>query len=431
MIAGAFFYVLTMHVTRTPGDDTDIRNLSLRLSAISYVKRAWLLFSGRLTAKLLEWLSGRCSVELWKILESICFVFLGCGLYAWLTLFDGQKSGIRPWALLSCLCLPYLIHIAFFNEVFLWIAGTTNYAFVMVPGLWGSYLMARQYIKKDLNFYQKIFCGILLLFSCAGSEQVCAVVMTFLGISLFTQINIKKKDCFIFLMELLIIVCFLFCYVFCPGTGGRFEYELVNTPDFYTVPLTSRIQYTIRWFLDAVINRLCFLLSFVFLVTGMLTFFRNKAFFSRLVGVTLGGYGTVALVAPLIGAFTNVMPGWGITVYTIRSTVLVVFWAFGLVLLLFGSMLAFNSRRQQVACTLMILASYASLLIMVISPSMYPSGNRTAFVSALILCVYLLMAFTQNRKLLAWKILPVASIGMVLLFSAYHYYLLIISFFAL
>lgn len=422
LAAAALYFNLSRFVVRVNGDDIVFAEAAGRLTLPQYVSEIFMKFSGRISAKTLEYISGLAPVSLWRVLEALCLAAAGWALYLFFRLFSGKKEWNIP-ALIGCMLVPLLPHLMTFNEPFLWIAGTTNYSLVIIPGLYFAYLMCSYILVRDLSLWKKIAAVILMVWSCCGSEQAAAVIMCLL-LFLNLQSLIKRKhfDGFPLVVFLVSAACFFICHVIAPGTRGRFSYELSQTPDFYTIPILRHANYAVRWFMNAIVNRMGFLFSFTLLLEGALLLLRKdrkKLYVFLAVGCLI--FGVLSLLSNFLQKITDFMIGWGRGDFTKISYLLIFVWGISLIFMFFGAF--FASDKHGKATALVILAAYSSLLVITLSPSMYPSGYRTGHVSAMLLsCLIVLFSAELITGMKKKFLVSTLLMGAVLLASGMHYW---------
>lgn len=418
--SAALYYNLSRFVVRTAGDDLAFVEAAERLSLPQYVSDIFMRFSGRISAKTMEYLSGISPVAFWHILETLCLVACGWVLFLFFRLFSEKKELNIP-VLIACMLVPMLPHPMTFNESFLWIAGTTNYSLIIIPGLYSAYLICRHIKTGILPFWQKLAAAVLMVWSCCGSEQAAAVIMVLLFFFNLRSIITKHVDRFTLSAFLISAVCFIICHVIAPGTRGRFTYELSQTPDFYTIPVLRHANYALRWYMNASINRMGFLISFTLILeAGLILIKKDKTRPLTALAVSCLVFSVIHLLSNFLPQLTDFMIGWGRGDFTAVSYMLLFIWGFGLLLMLSSAL--FSSKKYGNALFLIVLAALTSLLVITLSPSMYPSGYRTGHVSAMLLSVLLavLTAELVNRTKKK-AVISVLLMSAVLVAFIWHY----------
>lgn len=412
--------LLAHYIVRYAGDDMAFVAASKEVDLFHYVYRIFTEYSGRISAKTLEYLSAIAPLPLWRILEVICLDLTGLVFYGFFRLFHDNKHSVI--ALACCLCIPLLLHIQVLHETWLWIAGTTNYAFIILPGMYAAYIMTKRVMGVDLKLVEKILFFPLLIFSCMGSEQIAAVLLALHFLLFIWDMFHKSRDWLRILGLLVSAFCFFVCYVFSPGTSGRLAAETHYIPDYYTMPVAKHINYAFRWLMDAFVNRMGFLLTAGFVAAGFVLLDKStirKGF--MVLAILCFVYALFTIAAVFEPRLTDFRTGWGRNDFTTKSVLILLFWGIGLVILFFSIVLSFSKTGKKIVCAVLLLGAAASLVLVTFSPTMYISGYRTTAVSAVMLSVVIAMLPLHRNDSTLSKVQAGVMMTIILIGSAFHY----------
>ena len=391
--ATAAFAVLAGLVVRVPGDDISLREALATATLPEHIRYCYEHYSGRVTAKALEYAGAHASLPLWRSLETAAYAVLAASLYGIAGecrragMPEGEEDAVSaPLRMLAACAVPFLMYFRTFDESSLWISGTTNYSFIAVPGVTGALLFARHFFRGAAKTWQKAAAALLLAFSLCGNEQTGAVITAFLMIAAAARLISRKKDAYTWGMAAGAVLLFILCYVVCPGTKGRFELEMnARIPEFMSMSLARHANIAARWTAWSMTKGMGFLPGLLWLALALLLWSDRKKGGARacLAAVLAAGAGVhfLSFVFPVLEEF---MVGWYRTDYTVLSYAMMAFFALEWVACLAGTWLVFETAGQKVFAVLLILAGAASVMMMTVSPSMIDSGERTKYVGALL-----------------------------------------------
>ncbi|WP_414148264.1 DUF6056 family protein [Erwinia sp. BNK-24-b] len=270
----------------------------------------------------------------------------------------------------------------FFKEGILWITGSLNY-------LWPFALAVAGYalIKGCKGIYNKkmIYSLVFFLFTLSSFNEQIVVTNIILLVAIIVLFKNERRGVSICA---LIATTLVFLYIiFCPGNASRFHLEIGRwNPDFVNMTFYGKIAsglnlsfdqfFSIQPIAIAIIycslivlspdSRVKITSSFLLLLTISLILFQRHMFNEM-------NFDTIfKFNSDSISSF-----------FSIARIITVLFFS-GATILLFW----FLRRKFKIALVMMVVyvSSYASTVMLGLSPTLYSSGQRIFFVSAMIIC---------------------------------------------
>lgn len=406
-MAGVFlFSSLVVHAKRMGGDDAKFPKLIQQHDLIGWVVHRADTWSGRFFAEAYIWIFGMLPIAYWMIAGIVQYAIFTTYLFLYCRLGFAIKSGRQMTVvyLLAALCL-YLIPKATLVDSAFWVTGAMNYFWIVVAGLVAIYPIAHKLAGNSVDrrvekvLYVLGLTGALV----AGSSQEQVAVATVSVASMLTLLIYLKTKQFHFRsvsITLVSIAALLLSY-FSPGNKLRLVQSAANRiPDFYDMPILYRANYSARWFIDTVINHTGVLIPLVLALALFLLYKKTKKSSLEWASVTAGVVALGALVLrPFIPVLRDIESGWGIIGHSTISSLAMVWWLGVLGLTVFVVYRAFSSRFTSIAAAGLLVVGYVTLALMVLSPTMYESGARVAFVTdVLLICLNGILLSSLWRK---------------------------------
>lgn len=398
-VSFVFYFCLVWIVKRgTSGDDVNFVTSSYEYSLIEWVKMRYLTWSGRIVSEIFIWIFAHVPIFFWKIYTLTCCILMSVYMYKYAILFGNKRS--IP-LIVVCVLSPFLMNAGAFVDGSLWVTGAMNYLWVAVPGVIGMYYIAEEWYMEmhSVRLLKRIIVACMLFLTISSSEQMGAVIVTLLGLLNGWNFYKKRTDLYNISVFFACLLIYLAVTIFCPGVMQRRATAIENRiPDFLTVNLYFKLEYSIRWILNSLVNRMGFLLPLVWGGEILLLLKKEqKRDFEWFLIFTITFAEIITIFKDRLPALFEFSAEWGITVFGIFSQMLVLMWLG----LLFASIVAlpfcFHNIYRGIMAVLLLLASYASTAIIVFTATRYASGCRIMYNPSLIIIILILFMLSEMR----------------------------------
>jgi hypothetical protein len=319
--------------------------------------------------------------------------------------------------------IPLFIHTAVLFQGQFWIAGAMNYYWMIACGFAGFYPIVSLSLKNRLPSWPLLFFCIPMLIISTSNEQVgfslivLSIVSFIYYIRHYKNIKFVKKDSkkliLLTILIVLIFISFLF-QITAPGNRIRYVSELHSwLPTMYTVPVLSRIDYSIRWFLDASINHTGIIFpiiwtSFSILLYKKMTTENKKNWlnFTLISLFLLSTFVSLGRGSSVFSFFLNFHSEWGLHISEIAHLILVP-WLIMLILTVLFPIILYkrstynkdHTEKYGYLLSLMISLGLANIAAMILSPTFYASGWRIILVPSylFIIAIVILIRTILNK----------------------------------
>lgn len=411
-----FFGILLVFIQRLPKSDDFVFQIQIQPfpTLFDWIQYRYETWSGRIFAETFVYIFSPLPLYFWKIVSLLLYALFSGYTFLYYALFTKKRSYIKDCLMMAlALVLPLIMDTHVLMDGMLWVTGSMNYFWLAAFALVSFYPVAYFVIKKHAPHWAVTTVGLLCAVIAASSqEQVGAIATTlsllFSGYVLFIVNKGRKFPIYLSSFTLVFVVAFL-TGITAPGNHERLQAEtLLRIPDFYTVPLLDHITYGYRWFIDALINHLGFLLVASWVL--LLALFANKKHAQRLdrldyavmaiLGISvlficLRGYEAVSY-------WFNFYPTWKASPPH-RSLIVLMPWTIALLTTLVAPIVLYRNSAKGALLSLLYGATAASTAIITLAPTVYASGLRTLYIPSIVLMfvVYILFDTTvdQNKKL--------------------------------
>lgn len=174
---------------------------------------------------------------LWKILDSICWVFLAWGL---IWLFPEKYREKVSYLVVGCL----LIYPMWDLRTAGWIATSVNYTWPLAFGVFSLHGTVRAFFKQKTPAYLWPLYAVAALYG-ANMEQMAAILLT-ANLCVVVYCIIEKTSIRIYgtaLMGMVIAAAEFVFILTCPGNGARKNQETINwMPNFGSFHLLDKVD---------------------------------------------------------------------------------------------------------------------------------------------------------------------------------------------
>lgn len=290
-------------------------------------------------------------------------------------MFGNEK---KYFLLLACTISPFWMNQGTFVDGVLWVTGAMNYMWIAVPGIVGSYYVAETvFFNESISVWQMMGSFFMMMVTISSSEQMGLVLIVLLflaGIySFIKHLECKKYICTLFVVGSIIYILDI---ALAPGVALRTARAIEKwIPDFRTVASYLRIEYSIRWIMDALINHMGILLNFVWLIILVMLYMKKcKNLLDKFIMILLLGAESVTLFRAWFPKIFDFQATWGMREFSKTSYCMIAIWMGILAITGVGVISVCKSNKKKVVAELLLLASYASTAMMIFSPTMYESG---------------------------------------------------------
>lgn len=382
-------------------------------------------WSGRVFSEAFIYLLSPAPFILWQLITIIMYA-LFCGItFLYYRLFTRQRSQAKDYfMLIFAMTSLFLTHYSVLADGALWMTGSIVYFWSTVLGLVSVYPIISSILTGKTPRLIILIPSLLAgLVAAASQEQVGAVLVGLIFILLLYKIlQIAKglnKSIPWYALFLLIVVLFSFIFsISAPGNGIRVELETTRwLPDFYTIPVVERFEFSYRWFLDAIINHTGYLLTFSWIMIALLFFAKaKKRAIEYIFAAVFLMIGILSLVKNdvAISYWFEFYATWHPEINNQLVALNVIPWTILLILTLFAPLLIFKRQWIGLFISILFLASFGAAAIMTFSPTMYASSWRSLLVPSVILIFisYLLLDRLIDSYKKSGRIFIIASVGL-------------------
>lgn len=381
---------------RGGGDDVKFVTIAEGHSLFSWISMRFTTWSARIASEAFIYIFAKLPIICWKLTTAAFCVILSIFFYKYALLF---KLNPHPMLAVFCSFAPFLMNLGAFVEGVLWVTGAMNYLWITTFGFVGMYYVTKSVLhgKESLKLYERIITPLLLLLCVSSSEQLGAVIIVLLALLNIWQFSKKNVSLYNILLFIGCIALYVTVVFLSPGVALRKADDIARyIPDFESVGLLSRLQYSIRWILDAIVNHFGLLLNLVWLMELILLL--NKKAKRSFDWILI----TVVFFAQIITLFKDKFPAlfdfsaqWGLKDFSSFGYFTIAMWAIILLCTAIAVFTCFEDRIKGCCSCLLVLAAYASTAIMVFSATMYESGCRVMYHSSLIIVILLLLFLSE------------------------------------
>lgn len=433
---GAIFIAAPLwFVIRGGGDDTNFVTTAHQYNLMEFVVMRYLTWSSRIFSEMMIWIFAHLDLIYWKIVDLLLYLLQSFMLYQYYLLFarkyDQPCEKSDPVALIACLVIPFSMDFLALKDAVFWVTGAMNYLWPAALGLAGFYLPLRYTLTGSTGFQSKlgsiaaqIGSYLLLLCGLVSSEQMGAIFVAFyLLFNLYYVLQNKRVSVYLLWQVVFAIIIYLLI-IKAPGVAERTVAETQNyIPDFQTVALSLKLNYSARWFFDAIINQMGMLLPTVWVLLCVYIFKTEKKFglidiFSLL--CIFLGFVAFLLKDSTTAFLFDFQASWGIPAFGVTSYLPMLFWMIVLLSTIVELIRIGCSFYEKMAYLFVSLGIACSIAVIVFSPTMYASGDRTKYIPSILSIVLIFMLYAKLKNL-DWKNSDRASLALLALPICYGF----------
>lgn len=422
LVFAVCLFVLSL-IHYSDGDDTFFLQYCGSMELLEYLKWRYETWTGRMISEGMMHIFFNRDLWFWRIVNAGMLTALPLSLVFVKNKISGRKQVFGVWV---ALLFYLLIDINTFGYSCIWITGSMNYLWPAVCGMMALAAVAGEAFspteessKGRWLYFLTIPCTLIAAMS---SEQMGAVILAFSFICIGRKLwKRQRPSTGIFLQTAATAGAFAVSSL-APGNALRVEESVeVYLPQFYSLSLGEKLFMLIQWFVSSFANENAMLLAAIWLAgIFLLTAKRKKrTLLSKerirnnifLVGCCIFGMTALAGKAGVnavcdIGIRLSEMTGRMEAVPAAADMTGVQWIALGWwsLALVFTFFLLWELTNGMPVVLLTYLGAAACEVIMILSPTIYSSGERVFFVTGILLTgiLLLLLELLQKEKKDVW-----------------------------
>lgn len=288
--------------------------------------------------------------------------------------------------------LIFLIPFSLYFEAG-WIATSTNYLWVASTGLYTILLLKKIIKREKINVYQKIIHYICLIYAC-NQEQMAGILFIVYSIGIIYLIKSKNIKPIIVITYLIIVFSIIFILT-CPGnTERKLREEITWYNGFSETSLMTKISNGINSMMDYMIKdgRVIFYIFEILLWYSV--YFKTNNIIIKIIG-------TFPLVLTIFLKYLyRILDGEIINSQLFQIGNFVIYCLI-LIFIEFGILLVFkDSKPKQFIGSLIYFCGFISRFVMMFSPTVFASGERTSlflYISLILLSILFIKEINSNK----------------------------------
>lgn len=408
-------------ITYSDGDDAFfLKTVSEHPSFWDFTSHLTRTMNGRITATASLWVIFSNSIRLWRFLNAAVITLLTL-VISNISKTILKKENMETGVLLFSAASFAIMGVGIMGYSCLWITGSVNYLWPCVAGLAAltpfiKSVFDENYTAKNFSY---IISAILGMYACLAQEQIGAVIIcSSLIIIVYNKIKTKKFNIYQIIPFVLMLAAFVLL-VASPANANRGEKEILRwLPEYAGFTFWDKLFITVQWLLHFTANSLRYIFIFLWGCLGI-NFLKEKRKIAFIICIIL----IVVAILPLLGAdcLTNLglneldmtkkvenAPEFeDLNIHQISAGV---WWIFCIVITAVLVFLSAKVKTLKFTRLLIYLAAFASAAIMIFSPTIYASGERTLFVTAVLLTVLTSTFIDFKSQKISHKLLYIASL---------------------
>jgi hypothetical protein len=420
-----FTILITLVTRRIGSDDTIFQNqIKPFPNVIDWVTFRYTSWSGRFFPEAFVYIFSQIPLFIWKIVSVIIYGVFVATLFAYYKLLFQRSTTKDYFALIAIFTVPLLIDSRSFLDGTFWVSGSMNYFWMVAAAIVALYAIVYRVAKNTPPHWIIRVVSLLGGIVAASFEQTGLVIVTvsiiFLGILFYRN---RRSIPWYEIIFTIVIAAICILSLHAPGNALRLKQETLTwLPDFYTISLSTHVDYSLRWFLDAAVNHEGFLfigiwLTLIYLLLKKVT----KTWYNIGIIAVLVMATTISLLKgfhPFTYMF-NFYPNWDMPLPHHADLVVIIPWIGVLLTTMIAPLFVFPKTLKGALVSLFIAASLADLALVTFSPTIYASGLRTIFIPSLLLSlivIYLITTLsTSLQKRIALFIVFIATIQYIVM----------------
>lgn len=401
---GMFFlaaFFLCRIIKYSDGDDAYFYEMAHSMGFFEYLKMRYITWEGRMTSEAMTYISMYLGKGFWNVANAGMLTLLVGGLVNIVKKISRKIEPQKELILTVFMCTGILMMgVSVIGYAGFWITGSTFYLWSVVAGVWAAVPLAElTFSPEEVNWKSYLYaipCGFI---AAMGQEQIAAVVIAFGVLAIIYHFWKEKRIHVPTVIEIVIMIVALILLFISPGTGARSGQELEWMPEYDNMSVPHHVFITVQWILSGFANYHKVLVSAMLVITLVLLVRKNCENKKQVIALAfLSVVGIVSVWISLFGSTVFSELGMGVpegmepvvktaTLSSLNGIqIFACIWQM-ILLVVIGVLLwkTGETLLEKSVMVLMLLASIASAGVMYFSPTMYVSGPRVMFVTAVLL----------------------------------------------
>ncbi|MFZ3009923.1 MAG: DUF6056 family protein [Candidatus Microsaccharimonas sp.] len=410
---------------RIPGSDDTVFQAQILPyhSVFEWVSYRYQTWSGRIFSEAGVYIFSSAPLILWKLVSVTMYALFVCTLFGFYKLSQ-QKTTLKQdsFLLIIFLALPFLIDKSVLAEGGVWVTGSIVYFWMVTLGMIAFYPVAYYLTKLRRPHWVVSSLGLVAGIIAASSQEQVGAVLIVLTLAFTVWLYVTKKIIPRYLIIYGIVIAgSMAVSILAPGNSARLDAELITwLPDLTSTPIPERIIYGYRWLLNAFINHSGFLLAGIWAVLAILFQTKlKKDTFDTIFAIVLA-VASIVLVAKGFDATSylfNFYSVWNEKPPSTLSSLNLIPWGILLIVTVVAPIILFRKKAFGYLLSILIIASFSSALILLLSPTMYASLWRAFFVPSVLLLIVLSLLLgkllNEHRKFTPIIVAVVLGLGLI------------------
>ncbi len=376
-------FLLMIFVTPNKYDDAIFLENIHGKTILSYVAPRYFTWTSRFLIEYILCLVLKISKYLWILIECLMVTLAGYSLSK-LFIKENKKENIL---MLVFMILIYPITIM--NSAG-WAATTVNYMWPLATGLFALIPIRKIWDGEKIKVWQYPLYIIALIFS-ANAEQTCAILFgTYLLFAILMIIKNKKIHPFMVIQIILLIASLIFILT-CPGNNARTIKESEQVfKDFEMLTLLDRIGLGFTSTMGLIVKNGNLVYTVMCIMIAVYICSNYKENLYRIVSlipvfsiftITIYGKNLTDSIFPYFASIRNLLVNEQVMLTATNSnnllyTIPFIFASVNIVCIIMSLLLIFRNLKNNTA-VLVFLIGFASRLVVVFSPTVFLSSERT------------------------------------------------------
>ena len=386
--------------------------------------------NGRITSTMALWFVFKLPLIVWRIFNAFVITAFAFILSKIIALFRRDTEIVNHY--IFALASFVVIGVGVIGYSCLWITGSVNYLWPACAALFAVYPVLRcRYQQKPMKPFTTALCALAGLYAALAQEQIAAVLICCLAVILVKSAIESKRVNVSYAVVFLVVLAAALLLLTSPFTEARTGREMRWLPEYAVMSLAQKCFITWQWLIHAFTHSLRFVWMMLWIALAIRLLIQKKyaaAFLPLLF--------TCLAAAPVF--FAGFLVDVGLNRLDMTKVVqhaptladlsalqfrMLLLWT--AVILATWVLIVYQQRGEKTAFAnaILYLAAIASCAVMLFSPSIYASGERTLFAAGILLT---LIAANLRKPVRSpgqeiWLIAQIAGVGLLQLLNNADY----------
>lgn len=406
----AYIILFAVYSQITPfADDLYYNDVSRSMSLFEFIPHFYKTWSGRIFSNILAYGLGRFFI-LWKIFTPIVFLLLCWGI----TRIVSEKVTTKH--LILTFLLMFLMGNKIIDYAFFWATGSLYYLYPITCAIILLIPFFDYAFRKKREFGKFPLYVVLSIIACMGTEQVSICTLAFMALVLLQGLLQEKKILIKHLILFILSLGSTLIMLLAGGSSLRFVEESHKFyPEFLDMNVLQKVFRGLPWLFDSIFS-LNYLLYFILFLCAIYLYLQSRSITKceikkyTLNNIThsflsVKNIKTIAVYVIFILIILSRFPNRIESMYNFGKLFPIAFWGFSYIVLI----LILYKRSLYYMWGLLAIVGANGMLMF--SPTIYASEQRTSAVSSIIFIV-MIASLIKDKKLnvYEWIALLVLSI---------------------